>query len=658
MRYEFAAIQFDTVNRTLTNSTSTIRLEPKPYSLLLTLIEGGGDVVSRDTLIEKVWLGRIVTESAVNKAVSTLRQHINKLDGQNEYIETIPTLGYRLVPAVTQLHKDVTPTVSSRKNIPLIAATFIFSICIALFVAYFFQAQPNASPLVPHKLTSQNGIELQLSGAPLSKSFSYLHPISPPHSELWLNRNGTNIQLLSGNLRAQTLSQDAKYIAYINDEQNCSVKQLDITAQKTQTLFPCQVIENIKLSWGRNHQELIYRKRTNIHSGYGLYRFDLNTRRHTQLTLPPATGNLKGDHLFSLSQAKDKLSVATYLGEDKHRLTIYRYPEMTIEQTIALPHHLSSITWSADGKLVYFIDANSIYSANVGNKAVTLVHKLTAPIESITLLNSNNTLLFNQYKLTSAVKLFDISENTITPVVNNQALNRLPRANHSQQVWYISDHGADSALWSVDTSTQTNVATPLPHAFNFQRFTLNHDASKVLFEYRDAIYQFDTKSQHVTEVISDELKAYVANYGKHDDEIIYSSERSGSWQLWSVNLNTDKHQQLTTKGGYSGYAHGDAIYFTKFSQPGIWQLQEGLESLIVPDVAIRNWLNWRPRGNALYYEKDNHIWQFDLNTQQEKQYLALPSSFIGQFDVLANGDIVFAQLNQPSGELWRLSLNN
>ncbi|MCG9760387.1 MULTISPECIES: winged helix-turn-helix domain-containing protein [Pseudoalteromonas] len=656
MRFKIAAIQFDTLNRTLENDNSTIRLEPKPYLLLQTLIAANGNTVSREQLIEEVWQGRIVTESAINKAVSTLRQHLNKLDSQTNYIETIPTVGYRLIPRAVGL---VTSTKSPKRKVRfLIGGAILVSLLSALITFQVVRLSPNTKSLIPEKITSQSGIELQLSSATRSSSFSYLHPITTPLSELWLHHHGESRKLLSGNISAQALSPDASKIAFVDDENGCMVKQLTIAKQSVQSLFSCQAVERIKLIWGRNGRELIYRKRENIHNGFGLYRYDLNTHKHTQLTLPPSSGNLRGDHLFSLSQGQDRLAVATYLGEDIHRLTLYHYPQMSTEHTIELPYNPTSLTWSANGQQIYFSQANSIYSVNAQSHAVTLLHKFTAPIESLTLLDNNDTLLLNQYKLASNIKLFEPVQNVVKVVVDNQALNRLPRANQSQHIWYISDHGAHSALWSIDTNREAKTQVPLPHIFNFQRYQLNSDSSKILFEYQDAIYQFSIEQLETTEILSAELKPYVANYGQHDDEIIYSSERSGSWQLWSLNLITNQHQQLTTQGGYSGYKLNNVLYFTKFTQPGIWRLEDGQESLVVAEVPVRNWLNWRLRGNALYYEKDKSIWRFDLKTHQEKLYFTPPQRFIGQFDILQNGDVVFSELKQPSGELWQLTVKN
>lgn len=70
-----------------------VKLSFKEYSLLLTLLEAGGNVVTRDTLLSRVW-GEFYEESR------TLDVHIRKLrvklKSAGELIKTIKNIGYRL----------------------------------------------------------------------------------------------------------------------------------------------------------------------------------------------------------------------------------------------------------------------------------------------------------------------------------------------------------------------------------------------------------------------------------------------------------------------------------------------------------------------------------------------------------------------------------
>src|SRR5215475_13783189 len=76
-------------------------LEPRLMQVLVALFRANGRVVSRDELIARCWEGRIVGEDAFNRAISRLRR-LSEVDREASFqLETIPRVGYRLLPAGT-----------------------------------------------------------------------------------------------------------------------------------------------------------------------------------------------------------------------------------------------------------------------------------------------------------------------------------------------------------------------------------------------------------------------------------------------------------------------------------------------------------------------------------------------------------------------------
>lgn len=72
-------------------------IEPRVMQVLALLANERGSVVSRDRLIECCWGGRIVSEDAINRSIAKVRR-LGEESGAFE-IETIPRVGYRLLPA-------------------------------------------------------------------------------------------------------------------------------------------------------------------------------------------------------------------------------------------------------------------------------------------------------------------------------------------------------------------------------------------------------------------------------------------------------------------------------------------------------------------------------------------------------------------------------
>jgi len=80
-------------------------LEPRVMQVLVALARMAGSIVTREELIDRCWEGRIVSDDAVNRVLSRLRQIGAGIGGETFKIETITKVGYRLIetaPAVAR----------------------------------------------------------------------------------------------------------------------------------------------------------------------------------------------------------------------------------------------------------------------------------------------------------------------------------------------------------------------------------------------------------------------------------------------------------------------------------------------------------------------------------------------------------------------------
>ncbi len=95
--YEFGEFQLDPQQKILLRDGERIALHPKTFAMLLVLVESGGTVVTKDELLAQVWPDTFVEESNLTKNVSILRKALSNGHDHSDYIETIPTVGYRFV---------------------------------------------------------------------------------------------------------------------------------------------------------------------------------------------------------------------------------------------------------------------------------------------------------------------------------------------------------------------------------------------------------------------------------------------------------------------------------------------------------------------------------------------------------------------------------
>jgi pimeloyl-ACP methyl ester carboxylesterase/DNA-binding winged helix-turn-helix (wHTH) protein len=100
MRYTFFDCEIDIDTREVRSAGVLRPVEPQVFDLLRYLVENPDRVISRDELIEAVWSGRIVSESAINSRINAARKAIGDDGTRQAAIKTISRRGIRLITPV------------------------------------------------------------------------------------------------------------------------------------------------------------------------------------------------------------------------------------------------------------------------------------------------------------------------------------------------------------------------------------------------------------------------------------------------------------------------------------------------------------------------------------------------------------------------------
>lgn len=98
--YEFGRFRIDTAQRLLLRDREIVALTPKVFEMLLTLVESSGEVVSKDSLMKKVWPDTFVEEGNLTQNISLLRKALGEGHNGHTYIETVARRGYRFAAPV------------------------------------------------------------------------------------------------------------------------------------------------------------------------------------------------------------------------------------------------------------------------------------------------------------------------------------------------------------------------------------------------------------------------------------------------------------------------------------------------------------------------------------------------------------------------------
>jgi DNA-binding response OmpR family regulator len=87
--YRFGNILVEPAAHRLERDGQPLPVEPKAYTLLLTLLRHAGELVSKDTLLDSVWGHHHVTTGVLSRVVSQLRRTLGDSSAQPRYIATV-----------------------------------------------------------------------------------------------------------------------------------------------------------------------------------------------------------------------------------------------------------------------------------------------------------------------------------------------------------------------------------------------------------------------------------------------------------------------------------------------------------------------------------------------------------------------------------------
>lgn len=95
-------VEVDLSRNLLSGPNGEVRLEPRVIEILGQLAAGKGQVVLREQMLDKHG-----SDEGITRAISILRKTFKKISSDQQYIETIPKKGYRLLVSVTEKNDPV-----------------------------------------------------------------------------------------------------------------------------------------------------------------------------------------------------------------------------------------------------------------------------------------------------------------------------------------------------------------------------------------------------------------------------------------------------------------------------------------------------------------------------------------------------------------------
>lgn len=679
LRFLIGQLTFDPSNRELSSATETLYLEPQAYQLLSLFIAAEQGQLSRDQMIEQLWAGRVVSESAINKSVSLLRKSFAQLDPTLSYIETLPKVGYRLCqPLSTEAqptaHAATEVAIATQATVPATVVTkssgfktklglgLLWASPLLFFVWWFFiTLSPAPEQLTtpymtaPVPVSHAQGVEYDLS---LSADGSVLLYFSSQtdKKQLLLQHNKDQLQLLSedNDIRTAALSPDALQILWVKRNQQGCVVEWFLRAQPEQkkTVAQCNTDAVVKLSWQNDSKGFYLRDRADKTQPYVLSRYRLDTAAKEQITNPLSAESPTGELAFAESDDGKKLAVLRYLENQQTLLLILDSSSFAVLQQKTLPLQATQIDWL--GNQLLLSKGAELLQYSFDTDQLEFLFYTGRTVQSVAVVQQQ--IYYADYELDADIWQHDLRANKARIRIGSSKIDRMPRVNHKGDLAFLSQRNGKDQIWLQPIGQNEYLLADLPGVPAFVRLQWSPDGESLIYSKDGALWQLTVASGQQRVLIAPEHQVEVANWMADGSGIIYSRKHSGDWQLWQLDLNTAANTQLTTQGGYSGYLLQDQLYFSKFHQDGLFQLNlsTGEEQLLIADFDKINWLNWNlSEGQIYYYQPAQGIRQYQLQTKENSLLLATPERFVHHYAV-ENQQLFYVKAGVPKGDIYKL----
>ncbi|MFN0123809.1 MAG: winged helix-turn-helix domain-containing protein, partial [Blastocatellia bacterium] len=225
--YTFGAFQLDPQQKILLRDGERIPLHPKTFATLLALLESSGAVITKDDLLAKVWPDTFVEESSLTKNIALLRKALRNGHDHSDYIETIPTIGYRFVElvrhkaegdapmerngdAAIEVQVEVTPTDEANPVVlPAPRRFWLWGSLVLLLIAglslvWWLSPRRSSSPAVdefaPVRLTHHVAVDWYPSYSPDGRQIAFVSNREGQPVIYLMNADGGEVRKLVNNL--------------------------------------------------------------------------------------------------------------------------------------------------------------------------------------------------------------------------------------------------------------------------------------------------------------------------------------------------------------------------------------------------------------------------------------------------------------------------
>ncbi|MDP4536326.1 winged helix-turn-helix domain-containing protein [Alkalimonas collagenimarina] len=565
MRWQIDDFVFCDQHQSLTHDGKVQQLEPILVELLSYFCHNPDTIISRDELVAAVWLGRTVTDGAVNRAITKLRRCFADNPKAPRFIATFPKKGYKFIAVVRECVPDehtgglpgkhshqagkANRTVDNRYA--LYTAIALIVVAIGLFLV---KPDKDTASLITQakRLTHSAGQEWQPRISPDQQYLTY--------TEIVANKMQLFIKQLSDGSTVEVTPVDDpnawvgpaswnstgdKLVYLVATQDYCRYYLQSFAAM---TLGEPQLIHNCpagsygKIAFSHSDNVLIYTERSGTNSSYVLFEFDLITGQKRKLNQPPLV--LAGNISFDLHPTQNKLLVSSV--DEQMWERFYSVDLDTDELTLLfkLDSYICCGIWDHSGKRVVLMGehpAVQLVSYDLQGKDRQVVYAGSQQLHPPERHTNGIDYVFPAGRSNLDTHFYSFTTLKTKHIVNSSVDDRLARVSPQEdKVAYVGLASGTEEIWLADSngSNQRQLTR-----FNDQRHYLDltwaPNGKTLAGLTLNEIHLIDINNHNSRVLRIPQMDIRAISF-KDDQTVFYSVKQDGQWVVKRYNITTDE----------------------------------------------------------------------------------------------------------------------
>lgn len=701
MRWQIADFIFCEQHQTLADNSQKVQLEPMVVQLLSYFCRHPNDIVSRDQLIEEVWAGRIVTDNAVNRAITKLRKQFDDNPKQPQFIATFPKKGYKFIAPVkllteeaetvadTATVKTTEPAVTNEQSKPTEQAQALTSassssrfskmaiiallatVIVALFI---FSRSHNQSPVLApvtkvKALTRSAGQEQQPMISPDGTRLLYTE-IKQGKMRLYLTNLETSERLEIDAIEDKAFwvgpgvwRKDGKQIAYlIASREQCMYYSRDIDGM---SLSPRKLIYNCvggsagKILYTHNNNQMIFSENRGWGTPYSIFTLDLATNKTQRVNQPELF--LQGNTQFDLHPFENKLLISA--PDEQQWEGFYSLDLDTNELSLLFKQdaYICCGIWNHAGDRVVLMGEHPAYDIVSyhfdGRKDRVLYsggQQLRLPLRH----SNGRDYLFVAGHVNQNLKLFDIATKSEQTIADASVDERIATfANTSDKVAYISIASGNENIWIGQAGKATpKQLTKFDEHIHIVDLVFSPDDKIIAALLLNEILLVDAQTGDSQRLAISQTQLNGMSF-VDNNTLAFSRKVNEQWRVMHVDLKTQQTTMADAKWQFINYQESPQ-HSLKVDQQGNLYVGENSESIAFSETLAPLILSNRAFNLTLHQEKwywvewmDNQyiVRVFDPSTEQTTNLFNTSSVYFR----MKNGKILYGYQANSNADIFQ-----